>query len=277
MTNQTASFIGDIPEYYDCGLGPHYFVDYADDLTKRVAATNPTKVLEIAAGTGIVTRMLRDALPQATELIATDLNLPMLEAAKRKFKSDEVIQFLPADATQLEFSDEIFDAVVCQFGVMFFPDKDKSYREVYRVLQPDGHYIFNVWDSWEFNPSARVANDTIATFFPDDPPTFYQVPFSCHAIDPIKASLLAAGFNQISAHVISLNKVVPQMGIFAKGLVFGNPVIGQIRERGTTNPDEVLAAVYSALRKAFGDDPSSIPLQAIVVSACKPRRPLRRS
>jgi ubiquinone/menaquinone biosynthesis C-methylase UbiE len=275
MSNQTARFIGDIPDHYDCWLGPHYFVDYAEDLTKRVAATNPTKVLEIAAGTGIVTRMLRDVLPQTTELIATDLNAPMLEVAKRKFKSDEVVEFFPVDATQLDFSDAMFDAIVCQFGVMFFPDKDKSYREAYRVLQPGGYYIFNVWDSWEFNPSGRIAHDTIATFFPDDPPTFYKIPFGYHAIDPIKASLLAAGFNQISAQVISLNKVVPKMAIFAKGIVFGNPVIGQIRERGTINPDEVVAAVCLALHRAFGDDPSSVPLQAIMLSARKPARPVR--
>jgi SAM-dependent methyltransferase len=181
---------------------------------------------------------------------------------------------LPADATQLQFADAMFDTIVCQFGIMFFPDKDKSYREVYRALKPGGHYIFNVWDSWEFNTSGQVVHDTIATFFPDDPPTFYKVPYGYHAIDPIKASLLAAGFTQISAHVISLNKVVPKMAIFAKGLVFGNPVIGQIRDRGTADPDEVLAAVTSALRQTFGDDPSSIPLQAIVFITRKPTQPL---
>jgi ubiquinone/menaquinone biosynthesis C-methylase UbiE len=85
MTTQTTRFIGEIPEYYDCGLGPHYFVDYGKDLAGRVAATNPAKVLELAAGTGIATRMLRDALPRTTELIASDLNLPMLEIARRKF------------------------------------------------------------------------------------------------------------------------------------------------------------------------------------------------
>jgi ubiquinone/menaquinone biosynthesis C-methylase UbiE len=193
MTTQTTRFIGEIPEYYDCGLGPHYFVDYGKDLAGRVAATNPAKVLELAAGTGIATRMLRDALPRTTELIASDLNLPMLEIARRKFSSEELVQFFAADATKLEFPDAAFDAVVCQFGVMFFPDKDKSYREVFRTLTPGGHYIFNVWDSWEFNPSGRIAHETIASFFASDPPNFYRVPYGYYSIDPIKASLLAAG------------------------------------------------------------------------------------
>jgi SAM-dependent methyltransferase len=270
MTNQSAHFVGEIPEYYDRGLGPHFFVDYGRDLAQRVAALKPKKVLETAAGTGIVTRMLRDALPSATELVASDLNPPMLEFAKRKFKSGERVEFISADATALQFPDASFDAVACQFGVMFFPDKDKSYREAHRVLRLGGHYIFNVWDSWEHNPSTRLAHETIAGFFPSDPPGFYKVPFGYYAIDPIKTSLLAAGFDQISAHVIKIDKIVPDAEIFAKGLVLGNPIIEQIRERGTASPEEVVVAVTQALRRAFGADPGRILLQAIVFSARKP-------
>ena len=147
MTNQAAQFVGTIPENYDRGLGPHVFVDYAADLTRRVTSTSPNRVLEMAAGSGIVTRMLRDALPASTHLLASDLNPPMLEVARKKFKAGEKADFQPADATALPFEDAAFDAVVCQFGVMFFPDKDKSYREVYRVLSPGGCYLFNVWDA----------------------------------------------------------------------------------------------------------------------------------
>jgi SAM-dependent methyltransferase len=128
MSND-ASFVGNIPEHYDRGLGPLIFVDYAADIARRVAACSPARVLETAAGTGIVTRQLRDLVPTGMRLTATDLNPPMLEVARAKFRLGEQVDFRPADATALPFPDGSFDVVVCQFGVMFFPEKDKSYRE----------------------------------------------------------------------------------------------------------------------------------------------------
>ena len=122
MSNNAAGFIGSIPQHYEQGLGPLIFVDYAADIAQRVAAGNPARVLETAAGTGLVTRKLRDALPARAHLTATDLNPPMLEVARGKFRTGEQVEFQPADATALPFADASFDAVVCQFGLMFFPD-----------------------------------------------------------------------------------------------------------------------------------------------------------
>jgi SAM-dependent methyltransferase len=126
MSDDAASFIGSIPQHYDQGLGPLIFVDYAADIARRVASGHPTRVLETAAGTGIVTRKLRDALSNDARLTATDLNPPMLEVARAKFRAGEQVEFQPADATALPFADGSFDAVMCQFGIMFFPDKAKS-------------------------------------------------------------------------------------------------------------------------------------------------------
>src|SRR5215218_7891494 len=139
MKDDAAGFTGSIPQHYDQGLGPMIFVDYAAEMAKRVGAGNPARVLETAAGTGIGTRRLRDVLPAGVRLTATDLNAPMLEIARSKFRPSEDVAFKPADAMALPFEDGSFDAVVCQFGVMFFPDKPGSYREVYRVLAPGGH------------------------------------------------------------------------------------------------------------------------------------------
>ena len=165
MNGDAAGFIGSIPQHYDRSLGPLIFVDYAADISHRVAACNPARVLETAAGTGIVTRWLRDVLPAGVRLTATDLNPPMLEIARTKFRSGEQVEFQPADATALPFADSSFDAVVCQFGVMFFPDKDKSYREVYRVLAPGGHYLFNIWDSHRHNPFGKSRTKSWEAFF----------------------------------------------------------------------------------------------------------------
>jgi SAM-dependent methyltransferase len=272
VSGDAASFIGNIPEHYDTGLGPVIFVDYAADIARRTAACGPARVLETAAGTGIVTRQLRDFLPPNVHLTATDLNAPMLEVARTKFRPGEAVEFRPADAAALPFSDGAFDAVVCQFGVMFFPQKETAYREVHRVLAPGGHYLFSVWDSHRHNPFGRIAHETAGSFFPADPPQFYNVPFSYYRIDPIKESLMEAGFTDINVAVVRLKKEIPDVSRFARGLVHGNPLIDQLRTRGGVEPDRVVDALAQALRGEFGGDPPWMPLQAIVFSAVRAER-----
>jgi SAM-dependent methyltransferase len=262
-----AAFVGSIPQHYDQGLGPVIFADYAADIARRAAAYNPKRVLETAAGTGIVTRQLRDALPSGTRLTATDLNTPMLEVARAKFRSGEQVEFQPADAMALPFADGSFDLLVCQFGMMFYPDKDKSYREAYRVLVPGGHYLVSVWDSHRHNAFGRIAHEIVTKFFPSDPPQFYNVPFSCHQIDPIKEGLIAAGFGNIQIAVLKLEKEILDLSQFARGLVYGNPLIDQIKARGGVMPEQVFDAVVQNLSRAFGANPGRMPMQTIVFSA----------
>ena len=263
------SYIGTIPEHYDRGLVPMIFVDYAADIAHRAAAGSPARVLEIAAGTGVVTRQLRDLLPAEAHLTATDLNPPMLEIARAKFRPEEQVDFRPADATALPFPDSSFDAVVCQFGVMFFPDKDKSYREVHRVLAPGGRYLFSVWDSHAYNKFGRIQHEVPGSFFPADPPQFYKVPFSYYQIDPIKEALIEAGFSGIDIAVLTLVKEIQDATLFARGMIYGSPIIDQIRTRGGVDPDRIVDAVAQALRKEFGANPGQMTLQAIIFSASR--------
>jgi ubiquinone/menaquinone biosynthesis C-methylase UbiE len=269
MTGDVAGFVGDIPQHYDQGLGPIIFVDYAADMARRVAACKPGRVLEIAAGTGIVTRVLRDVLPATAHLTATDLNPPMLEIARAKFRDGEAVDFKPADAMALPFADGSFDAVVCQFGVMFYPDKDKSYREALRVLSPGGHYLFSIWDSHRYNPFGRITHQVAARFFPVDPPQFMNVPFA-YAFEPIKQSLIEAGFADITAAVVRREKEIPDAARFARGLVYGSPLIDQLRARGDTSPEQVVDVLVTEFHREFGFDPGRMPLQAIMFSATKP-------
>ena len=268
MSND-ARFIGNIPENYDRGLGPVIFVDCAADLARRTASGGPKRVLETAAGTGIVTRALRDALSGDVHITASDLNQPMLDVAGLKFRAGEQVDFQTADATALPFKDGSFDAVVCQFGVMFFPDKDEAYREVLRVLTPGGRYHFNVWDSHRFNPFGRIGQAVVGSFFPDDPPQFLRVPFS-YPFEPIKDSLVAAGFTNINLSVLRFEKEISDADAFARGIVFGNPLIDQIRTRGGVEPEAVVEALVAGFRREFGADPGLMPLQALVFSAEKP-------
>jgi ubiquinone/menaquinone biosynthesis C-methylase UbiE len=269
VTSDAARFVGSIPQHYDQSLGPLIFADYAADIAQRVAACSPARVLETAAGTGIVTRRLRDVLPAGVSLTATDLFPPMLDIARAKFRPGEQVEFQPADATALPFPDGSFDAVVCQFGVMFFPDKDKSYREVHRVLAPGGRYLFSVWDSHQYNSFGRIANEVVGRFFPADPPQFQSAPFS-YRFDPIKESLIEAGFTDIDVAVVRLEKELPDAAILARGLVYGSPIIDQIRARGGVEPERIVETLAQEFRREFGADPGRMPLQAMVFSAKKP-------
>lgn len=264
-----ADFTGSVPEHYDRELGPVIFDGYAADLARRVAAHHPERVLEIAAGTGIVTRHLRDLLPISAHLTATDLNPPMLDVARTKFRPSEQVAFQPADASALPFPDGAFDAVVCQFGVMFFPDKIQSYREVHRVLAPGGRYLFNVWDSQRHNPFGRITHELVQRLFPADPPQFYRVPFGYHEIDPIKAALIEARFMDIATAVVRRETEVASLAAFARGLVSGNPLAEQIKARGSIDSGRVIDALTDALRGEVGADPGRMPLQAIVFEAGK--------
>jgi ubiquinone/menaquinone biosynthesis C-methylase UbiE len=262
-----ASFTGNIPDHYDRDLGPYIFADYAADMARRTAASRPMRVLEIAAGTGIVTRELRDQLPAGAHLTATDLNPPMIDVARAKFRAGEQVTFQPADALDLPFPDGTFDAVVCQFGVMFYPDKAKSYREARRVLAPGGRYHFSVWDSHRHNAFSRITHETVTRLFPDDPPQFYQVPFGYHLIDPIKESLIEAGFRKIDASVVALDTYVADVAQLAQGLIFGNPLIEQIRAREGIDAELVRDALVEALRVEFGAGAATMQTQSIVFEA----------
>jgi SAM-dependent methyltransferase len=262
-----ARFTGEIPDHYDRALGPVIFADYAADIARRAAASSPARVLETAAGTGIVTRQLRDLLPVGSRLTATDLNEAMLDIARAKFRPGEQVAFMRADATELPFSKAAFDAVVCQYGVMFFPDKPRSYREVRRVLAHNGHYVFNVWDSHAHNAFGRLAHETTASLYPDDPPQFFQVPYGYHGIDAIKASLMDAGFTNIRASVVRFEKEVADPALFARGLVCGTPLIDQVRTRAGADPERLIEALSNAFIHELGLGERPMQMQAIVFEA----------
>ncbi len=253
MNEQAAQFTGSIPENYDRGLGPVLFNAWAVDISRRTTSLNPKNVLELAAGTGIVTRQLRNVLPDGCELVATDLNLPMLEVAKKKFQPEEKVLFEQADAMNLRYESEHFDLVLCQFGVMFFPDKERSHSEVRRVLKPEGDYLFTLWDSWEANPFGRVIHETIAQFFPDDPPGFYKLPYCYHDTEEIRDAALEGGFDNVTVQRLEMPSKIESARTFAEGLIYGNPLYDEVVARGG-NPSEVCDALEGAVATEMGDE-----------------------
>lgn len=269
MTASDAHFVGSIPETYHRHLGPLLFEPYAADLAGRLelAASPAPRVLELAAGTGILTRRLRERLPAGASLVATDLNEPMLAVARANLGATAGVAWRQADASELPFAAETFDVVACQFGLMFFPDRARAAREAARVLKPGGQLLLNVWDSLDHNPLGRIAHETIAAFFSSEPPDFYKVPFGLYDPAAIRTLLESAGFEEVRAVTVPFAAQAPSAEHAAIGLVRGNPILLAIRERGMAEPDEIVAALAAALAKPFGDWPLSVPMQAHVFTA----------
>lgn len=256
------SFRHSTPELYDRYMGPLLFEPYAKLLAERAAFLHAGRMLETAAGTGILTRALHRAAPQA-QIIATDVNPVMLGVAAQNLRSDRV-SFQPADAQNLPFDDESFDLVVCQFGVMFFPDKVRAHQEARRVLRSNGHYLLVSFDRLELNPVPNAAGTAVAGLFPDDPPAYMQRgPFSYADPALIERDLLAAGFRRIHLETVALTTRVSARDA-AEGLVLGSPFRAEIERRDASALDRALDAVTAALARWDGND---APMSAHVATA----------
>jgi ubiquinone/menaquinone biosynthesis C-methylase UbiE len=262
-------FAGAIPENYDRYLGPVIFEPFARDIARRLVDRKIQSLLEIACGTAIVTRRLRDTLPLGVEIVATDLNPDMFEFAKPKFKGGENVRWQQADAAALPFPNGAFDAVVCQFGLMFVPEKAVAVQECYRVLRKGGVFLFNVWDSFAANPFAEIAHTTIASFFDRDPPKFYEIPFSMHDSKLVRDLLRDAGFEQIGSFSETKPCRARSARDFATGLVRGNPVGTEAEARGV-NPEDLIEAIAKRISERFGAAPVESTMRAIVWEAVKP-------
>ncbi len=265
IREQDRAFSGSIPQLYEKLLVPMIFEPYAADLTSRIRALRPARVLELAAGTGVVTRWLAATLPPEVAIVATDLNQPMLDLAAASLRAPRV-EWRQADAMQLPFADGSFDLVVCQFGVMFFPDKAKSFAEVRRVLRDGGQYLFNVWDRIEQNEFADVASGALAKVFPAAPPRFMaRVPHGYHDTAVIAHDLGAGGFTATpSFTTLAARSRADSAESAALAYCQGTPLRPEIEAQGPRAADIALAAATAALAARFGTGAIDGKIQAIV-------------
>src|SRR3954454_15502481 len=231
MRETDRQFAGSIPETYDSYLGPLLSEPYASDLAAKLAALAPARVLETAAGTGVATRALARALLADAAIVATDLSRPMLDLAAAHMETAEVT-WQQADALALPFEDGAFDAVACQFGAMFFPDKAAAYREARRVLRRGGHFALSVWERIESNELAHVVDGAVAAQFPEDPPRFLaRVPYGYHDADAIIDELRAAGFVEVTVETVARRGRAPSPLHAAVGFCQGTPLRAEIEAR----------------------------------------------
>jgi SAM-dependent methyltransferase len=259
-------FTGSIPELYERYMVPLIFEPYALDLAARAAALRPRQVLEIAAGTGVLTRHLATALPPETQIIASDLNATMIDIAAT-LGTERPVEWRLADVMALPFEDESFDLVACQFGAMFFPDKAQAYAEIRRVLEPGGYFLFNVWDHIDSNELAKTATDALAQAFPDDPPRFMaRTPHGYHDIHALRAGLAAGGF-ECEADIVTLpmRAKAESSSPAALGYCQGTPLRTEIEARAPGRLPEITALVARAFADRFGAGPIDTLIQAHIV------------
>ncbi|HEY7019577.1 MAG TPA: class I SAM-dependent methyltransferase [Ktedonobacterales bacterium] len=265
--NRDAVFSGSIPALYEAYMVPMIFAPYADDLASRVARRSPARVLEVAAGTGVVTHALASALPESATIVATDLNQTMLDHAAA-LGAARPIEWRQADALQLPFADATFDAVVCQFGAMFFPDKARAFAEARRILRPGGVFLFSVWDRIEDNEFEDTVTTALASVFPDDPPRFLaRTPHGYHDKEAIARDLASGGF-ETPPEIVTLAKRsransprIPAVA-YCEGTILRN----EIEARDPARLGEATRAVEQAIAQRFGAGAVDGKLQAHIIT-----------
>ena len=263
-------FTGSIAELYETHLVPLLFEPYAADLAARLASRPLGRVLEIAAGTGVATRAMATALPEAVSIVATDLNQAMLDKAAAR-GTTRPVEWRQADAMALPFADGTFDAVVCQFGAMFFPEKGRAYAEVRRVLRPRGLFVFNVWDRIQENEFADIVTTALAALFPEDPPRFLaRTPHGYHDRETIKRDLAAGGFTGSPA-VTTLAARSRAVSCEHPAVAYcqGTPLRNEIEARDASRLTEATALAAEAIAHRFGRETVDGKIQAHVVTIAK--------
>ncbi len=267
MSSTDKVFTGSIPKLYETYLVPLIFEPYAVDLATRLAKRSLTRVLEIAAGTGVVTRKLASVLPESVSIVATDLNQSMLDQASA-LGTKRPVEWRQADAMRLPFPDETFDAVVCQFGVMFFPEKSKAFSEARRVLKSGGAFIFSVWDRIEENEFAETVTMALESLFPENPPRFLtRTPHGYHDRPTIERDLEHSGFTsspQIAT--VAARSRAESARVPAIAYCQGTPLRNEIEERDAAGLEEATDIAAEAIARRFGRGTVVGKIQAHIVS-----------
>ena len=261
-------FAGSVPANYHRLMVPLIFRPYAEELASRARQLQPKRILETAAGTGVLTEALHQAMPDA-EIVATDLNLPMLDLAAQRIGSDKV-RFLAADALHLPFDESSFDLVVCQFGAMFFPDKVVGHGEARRVLREGGHYLLAIWDQIERNPVSNASQEALIELFPEDPPLFLlEGPFRYSDAASIEHDLRVAGFGKVEIETIAKRSRSPSAHDAAAALCYGTPMGVEIEDRAPGALERAFASVEGKLRAMEGPDGVDAAMSAHIVTAIR--------
>jgi len=269
-SDKVAAFAGTLEEFYDRYLVPLIFAPYAEVLADRAKGLSPRRVLETAAGTGVVTEALARTLPSEVSITATDLNEPMIERGKVR-PGTERVRWQQADAMQLPFLDGAFDLIVCQFGVMFFPDKRASFKESLRVLTPGGTYLFVLWDDYANMSDSPlwIAAQAVGDMLRRDPHTLVNPGYFDEA--SIRADLAVAGFRDVKVDRIVRMASAASARDAAVITVQGSLLRTAIEMTDPSRLGEAAKAVEQVMLARFGEGPVEGETKALIVTATKPQ------
>lgn len=268
MENNDKNFTDSIPEFYDTYLVPLIFDEFAIDLANKLLSESPKNILEIAAGTGVVARAIAPLLPDDANLTVTDLNQDMLDYAQTQQPKSPNIKWQQADVMSLPFADNSFDAVICQFGFMFFPDKISAMTEVKRVLKPGGILVMNVWDCIENNVFADLVTQAACKTFPENQTRFLErIPHGCYDNDAIRYTLQDAGFQNIIIQDKLAVSTAPSAFYAAKAYCHGTPLRNELESISDDALSEVTEAAARLIKQFYGAGDVSAQIQGFIITA----------
>ena len=268
ISKQPFDFSGSLPKYYDEFSGPLFFEPYAIEVAGRIDPSSVKVALELASGTGRATRHLRNSLPPAVKLIASDISTDMLAVAKEKLKGKN-IEWQIINAQDLPFEDNSIDLVVCCFGFMFVPDKAKAFAEAFRVLRPGAMLILTTWDRLDSIGASQVYRTIAKRYLTDPLPESYNLPFSMHDEAEIRGMLQVAGFRKMSIEKVPKLSISPTARDAAQGLANGGVLYNEIMKRNPAWVEEIEALVEKELSEKYGAAPMVAPMSALIGQAWK--------
>jgi ubiquinone/menaquinone biosynthesis C-methylase UbiE len=267
-TSQPFDFSGSIPKHYDQFSGPMFFEPYAIEVSNRINPSSIKIALELASGTGRVTNHLRNVIPSSAKLIASDISDDMLAVAKEKLRGKN-IEWQIIDARQLPFEDNSIDLVVCCFGYMFVPDKEKAFAEAFRVLRPGGTLIFTTWNKLELIGASHIYRKIAKSYLTDPLPESYNLPFSMYDESEIKRMLQHSGFSKFSVEPVIKLSVSPTAKDAANGLTQGGVIYNEIMKRNPLWIEKIKVLVEKELAEKYGAAPMVAPMSALISQAWK--------
>jgi SAM-dependent methyltransferase len=260
------SWSGTFPQNYEDNL-KFIFGPYADDLANRVDLPSGN-ILELACGTGQVTQRLAAKLNRDVNIWATDLSPDMMAVAQQKVNAQN-ISWAQVDMCAIPYSEAYFDVVVCQFGLMFAPDKLKALQEIYRVLNKGGRLIFNTWGLLANNKVFQIFNETLVNLMNFDLAGAEQGPFSLQDEQAVRRLLSSAGFSDVRLASVSKTGESPTAAQAAKGFFQGSQLAASLKEKNPALGDQIQAMAANEFMRQLADHPMRTPLQAWVFEAGK--------
>jgi ubiquinone/menaquinone biosynthesis C-methylase UbiE len=184
-------------EAYEAQFVPALFEEWAGRLVATTGVSPGHRVLDVACGTGIVARTAAGVVDDAGDVIGLDLNEAMLTVARR-VRPD--LGWRQGDAARLPFPDRSFDVVLCQSGLMFFPEVERALREMARVVVDMGRVGIQVWDRRQSQPAYAPFIEVAARHAGPDAIELLSAYFVRGDLEELRSSLAAAGLEPTSIH-----------------------------------------------------------------------------